>query len=144
MAHHAGPRGSVRQSALVRTAREADIGSRDDNEPWFQIAEIGPDSVGALIISDHPTPYIPAASEPDLYIDLLLVSRCCTGRRIGSALLDYARPECRNLGRTLLRVDCWAGGNRELVGTTKGRSFTPTEAFHQGDWPGQLLVQRLP
>ena len=109
----------------------------------FTVAEIGPDTVGALIISDDPPPYVPAASEPDLYIDLLLVSRRYTGHRIGSTLLDYARTECRNRGRTLLRLDCWAGGNRELVRYYEGEGFTPTDVFRQGDWPGQLLVQQL-
>jgi GNAT superfamily N-acetyltransferase len=111
--------------------------------PGFTIAEIGPETVGALIISDYPPPYVPAAGEPELYIDLLLVSRRYAGRRIGSALLDYARTECRHRGRTLLRVDCWAGGNRELVRYYERSGFTSTEAFRQGDWPGQLLVQRL-
>lgn len=112
-------------------------------KPGFTLAEIGPDTVGALIVSDSPPPYVPAASEPDLYIDLLLVSRRYAGRRIGSALLDSARTECRNRGRTLLRVDCWAGGNRELVRYYERAGFTPTDAFRQGDWPGQLLVQQL-
>jgi GNAT superfamily N-acetyltransferase len=112
--------------------------------PGLTIAEIGHDTVGALIISDDSPPYVPVASEPELYVDLLLVSRRYTGRRIGSVLLDYARSECRNRGRTLLRVDCWAGGNRELVRYYERAGFTPTDAFRQGDWPGQLLVQQLP
>lgn len=112
--------------------------------PGFTVAELGPDPVGALIISDSPPPYVPAASEPDLYIDLLLVSRRYKGRGIGAALLDHARTECLNRDRTLLRVDCWAGGNRELVRYYEGAGFTPTDAFRQGDWPGQLLVQQLP
>ena len=44
---------------------------------------------------------------------------------------------------TLLRVDCWAGGNRELVSYYERAGFTTTDAFLQGDWPGQLLVQKL-
>ena len=111
--------------------------------PGFTIAEIGHDAVGALIISDDSPPYVPGASEPEIYIDLLLVSRRHAGRKIGSALLDYARTECRNRHRNMLRVDCWAGGNRELVSYYERAGFTTTDAFLQGDWPGQLLVQKL-
>ena len=111
--------------------------------PGFTIAEIGHDAVGALIISDDSPPYVPGAIEPEIYIDLLLVSRRHAGRKIGSALLDYARTECRNRHRNMLRVDCWAGGNRELVSYYERAGFTTTDAFLQGDWPGQLLVQKL-
>ena len=130
------------QSALVRTAREAEFVREMTTNPGFTLAEIGPDPVGALIVSDFPPPYVPAASEPDLYIDLLLVSRRHAGRRIGSALLDYARTECRNRGRTLCSSIAGPGG-RELVRYYERAGFTPTDAFHQGDWPGQLLVQQL-
>jgi hypothetical protein len=58
-------------------------------------------------------------------------------------LLDHARSECRSRGRTLLRVDCWAGANLDLARYYEREGFTRTETFHQGDWPGQLLLQRL-
>ncbi len=90
-------------------------------KPGFTIAEIGPDTVGALIISDDPPPYVPAASEPDLYIDLLLVSRRFTGRRIGSALLDHAADRVSKSGpdgsaRRLL--GWWEPGAREVLRTS--------------------------
>ena len=107
------------------------------------MAEIGSDVVGALIIRDAAPSYVPAASAPEVYVDLLLVSRHHVGRGIGSVLLDHARAECRGRGRTLLRVDCWAGGHQALVRYYEGAGFTPTDTFSQGDWPGQLLEQRL-
>jgi GNAT superfamily N-acetyltransferase len=113
------------------------------SKPGLTIAEIASDTVGALIISDSSPPYVPAASEPEVYVNLLLVSRRFAGRRIGSALLDRARTECRNRGRKLLRVDCWAGGNQELVRYYERAGFTATDPFFQGDWPGQLLAQLL-
>jgi GNAT superfamily N-acetyltransferase len=111
--------------------------------PGFAVAEIASAAVGALIISDGAPPYVPAAGEPEVYVDLLLVSRRHAGREIGAALLDHARTECRNRGRTLLRLDCWAGGHGELVRYYERAGFTPTDTFRQGDWPGQLLEQRL-
>lgn len=111
--------------------------------PGITVAEIRGEVVGALIVSDDPPPYVPVASEPELYIDLLLVSRRYTGRKIGSTMLDWARTEALKRHRTLLRVDCWAGGKRELVKYYERAGFTPTDAFRQGDWPGQLLVQQL-
>jgi GNAT superfamily N-acetyltransferase len=111
--------------------------------PGLTIAEIDSQVVGALIVKDESPPYVPQASEPDLYIELLIVSRQHAGHGVGSILLNHARSECRDRGRTFLRVDCWAGGNRDLVRYYEQAGFTATETFIQGDWPGQLLVQRL-
>lgn len=112
-------------------------------EPGLTIAEIDSQVVGALIVNDESPPYVAPASEPELYVTLLFVSRRHAGQRIGPVLLEHARSQCRSRGRTLLRVDCWAGANLDLVRYYEGEGFTATETFRQGDWPGQLLVQRL-
>ena len=107
------------------------IGLRNNMNPGFTLTG-GPDRSGRLSSATlrHLTS---AASEPDLYIDLLLVSRRYAGRRIASTLLDYARTQCRNRGRTLLprRLLGW--------GTWSWRHdewASPDEA--SGDWPGSF------
>lgn len=44
---------------------------------------------------------------------------------------------------SLLRVDCFAGGEGRLVEYYEARGFTPTETFVVGDWPGQVLERRV-
>jgi GNAT superfamily N-acetyltransferase len=122
------------RAAGVRTiVREGDL--------W--IAELDGEPVGALIVSDKPPTYAPPAEEPELYVILLLVSRRHAGKKIGTALLDFARDEARAREVALMRVDCYAGGTGELVRYYTRHGFTPTEAFTHDTWPGQYLEQRL-
>lgn len=111
------------------------------------IAELDVEPVGALIVSDKAPAYAPPAGEPELYVILLLVSRRHSGKKIGTALLDFARDQARAREVSLMRADCYAGGTGELVGYYTRHGFTPTETFTAvtptGPWPGQYLEQRL-
>ena len=81
----------------------------------FTVAEVGDEVVGALEVSEVSPSYAPKTDEPGMYIVLLLASRRFIGQGIGTALLDYARTDCLARGLSLLRVDCWAGGQQQLV-----------------------------
>jgi GNAT superfamily N-acetyltransferase len=116
-------------------------GMLDDGDLW--LAEVDGEPAGALIVADKHQQYVPPAGEPELYVVLLLVSRRRAGNEIGSRLLDLARDEARARGVGLVRVDCFAGGTGELIRYYVRNGFTPTETFTIGDWPGQLLEQRL-
>jgi GNAT superfamily N-acetyltransferase len=109
------------------------------------LAEIDGEPVGALIVNDRPPPsYGIPADEPELYVNLLLVSRRHAGRKIGTALLDFARDEARARGVSLMRLDCYAGGTGELIRYYTRHGFTPTETYRSIDgWPGQFLEQRI-
>ncbi|EHK88134.1 GNAT family N-acetyltransferase [Saccharomonospora azurea] len=111
--------------------------------PHLVVAEIDGVAAGASIFADHPPAHIPPVSEPEVYIDLLITSRAFTGRAVGAHLLAEAREETRRRGRSLVRVDCWAGGDGELVRYYRGQGFTPTETFRVGDWVGQVLEDRV-
>jgi GNAT superfamily N-acetyltransferase len=92
--------------------------------------------------------YVPAATEPELYVRLLVTERASAGQNIGGVLLDHARKLARDAGAVLLRVDCFAGGDGALVGYYERQGFTLAEEFavprvNGPDWPGQVLVQRL-
>jgi GNAT superfamily N-acetyltransferase len=120
-------------------------GFADDRELW--VAEAGGRVVGALAVGDA-MPYVPAATEPELYVRLLVTDRGSAGQNIGGVLLDHARDLARDAGVSLLRVDCFAGGDGALVRYYEKQGFTRTETFavprvNDSDWPGQVLAQRL-
>jgi GNAT superfamily N-acetyltransferase len=107
------------------------------------VAQLGNEVVGALEVNEVSPSYAPVTNGPGLYVDLLLTSRRFVGEGIGTALLDHARADCLARGLSLLRVDCWAGGQQRLVRYYESAGFTATELFDRNGWPGQLLVQRL-
>jgi GNAT superfamily N-acetyltransferase len=114
----------------------------------MRIAE-DPDGVvlGALVITGTPQPYVPAAAEPELYVNLLLVSRRHSGRGIGAALIGQAKQEAAARGIGLIRVDCWAGEDGSLVRVYERYGFSRVQEFTvtllTGAWPGMLLAMRL-
>jgi GNAT superfamily N-acetyltransferase len=115
------------------------------NEPWSEsakltgfvrdllasgevtIAESDGEVVGASVVTDHPMPYVPAIDEPERYLKLLIASPRHRGEKIGHRLIALARERTVADGVHLLRVDCWAGGDRRLVSYYTGEGFTPTQ-----------------
>jgi GNAT superfamily N-acetyltransferase len=126
---------------LVERGRSAQWGS----EPWSEsaklvafvrdllssggvtIAEIDGDVVGASVVTDHPMPYVPAIDEPERYLKLLIASPTHRGEKIGHRLIELARDYTIAAGAVLMRVDCWAGGDRRLVEYYTSEGFTPTQ-----------------
>jgi GNAT superfamily N-acetyltransferase len=107
----------------------------------LRIAELAGEPVGALVTSDTPQEYVEPAGEPELYVNLLLTSRRHAGREIGARLLSFARSLAQERGVTLIRVDCYR--SEALVGYYERNGFVRTHEFTVGDWPGQVLAQRL-
>ena len=104
--------------------------------------------MGALAVGDAPG-YVPAASEPELYVNLLVTDHAFAGRGLGGRLLDHARRLAREGGVKLLRVDCYAGDDQALVRYYERQGFRRVSAFgveltDGRSWPGQLLENRLP
>lgn len=101
----------------------------------------------ALVLTETPPAYVPAADEPELYINLLLVSRRHSGQGIGAALVEQAGQEAAARGIGLIRVDCWAGEGGSLVRVYErygfGRVREFTVSLPAGEWPGMLLALRL-
>ena len=91
------------------------------------IAEIDGEVAGASVVTDHPMPYVPAIDEPERYLKLLIASPEHRGKKIGHRLIELARDYTISEGVGLLRVDCWAGGDRRLVAYYVSEGFTPTE-----------------
>jgi ribosomal protein S18 acetylase RimI-like enzyme len=108
----------------------------------LRVATVDGEAVAALVVGEHPQ-WVDPISEPELYIELLLVSRRHAGRRIGEALVDAALAEARAQGAAVVRVDCWAGAP-SLVAWYEARGFERTGTFTvKGDWVGQIFALRL-
>ncbi|SCF27724.1 Acetyltransferase (GNAT) family protein [Micromonospora viridifaciens] len=113
----------------------------------LHLAMLGDAAVGALVVG-AATDYVPPATEPELYVNLLVTDRAYAGHRIGARLLAYAEELARDRGLGLLRVDCYGGDDRALVRFYEGCGFTATNPFTvprpgRDPWPGQVLERRL-
>ncbi|WP_229819199.1 GNAT family N-acetyltransferase [Streptomyces lateritius] len=112
-----------------------------EGSPW--IAEIDGVPAGTLTLTPHPGPHVARVDEPELYVRLLATDARFHGRGVGAALLAHAVEETRRQGVSLLRVDCFAGSGGRFVAYYERQGFTRTEPFTVGDWPGQVLEQRV-
>ncbi|MEU7119363.1 GNAT family N-acetyltransferase [Streptomyces zaomyceticus] len=110
-------------------------------DPW--LAEVDGVPAGTMTLTPHPGQYVEPADEPEVYVRLLATDARFHGQGVGAALLAHAVEETRRRGVSLLRVDCFAGGEGRLVEYYEARGFTPTETFVVGDWPGQVLERRV-
>jgi GNAT superfamily N-acetyltransferase len=124
----------------ILTARVRQLAAEE--ELW--LARIDHDPAGALILTEHSPAYVPPASEPELYVLLMITVRRHAGRGVGTALLAHARAQARQRDAGLLRVDCWAGAAGRLTGYYASQGFAPTVSFNLDGWPGQVLEQRVP
>ncbi|WP_254125173.1 GNAT family N-acetyltransferase [Amycolatopsis sp. CA-230715] len=107
------------------------------------IAEIGGVPAGAVTLNSGPPPHIATAEEPEIYIGLLITSRRFAGKRVGSRLIEYVLDQARQRGIGLVRVDCYAGGDGELVRYYERQGFQKTATFDANGWPGQVFQQRV-
>jgi RimJ/RimL family protein N-acetyltransferase len=98
---------------------------------------------GAMVVEDHPTSYVPPAEQPELFVHLLITARTAAGRGIGALLVNHARSLCRRARVDLLRVDCFAGGEGELVRWYERQGFRATQRLDVDGWPAQVLEQRV-
>jgi ribosomal protein S18 acetylase RimI-like enzyme len=100
--------------------------------------------VGVLLATEQSSPTsAPEAGERELYINWLLTSRRHGGRGIGAMLIDDAKALAAERGIDLIRVDCWAGEDGNLVRVYEKYGFQRVRAFFRDQWPGMLLAMRL-
>ncbi|MFF5205085.1 GNAT family N-acetyltransferase [Streptosporangium sp. NPDC000396] len=109
----------------------------------MRIAELDGEPAGCMVVG-VPVDYVTPASEPELYIQGLVIDQRFHGRGVGSALLERAPAEAAEQGISLIRVDCYAGDDGRLVKYYESQGFTRTETFTVKEWPGQVLEMRLP
>ncbi|MGN9844851.1 GNAT family N-acetyltransferase [Nonomuraea sp. H19] len=108
----------------------------------MRIAEIDGHPAGCISVGPAHD-YVTPATEPELYVQVLVTDRRYAGHRVGGTLLDWAVHEARARGAGLLRVDCYAGDDGRLVAYYESCGFTRVAPFTVGEWPGMLLQRRL-
>jgi GNAT superfamily N-acetyltransferase len=82
---------------------------------------------------------VPAADEPERYIEALVTSRRHAGQDVGGRLVRHAVGLARAAEVSLLRVDCW-GDAPGLVAWYERQGFTRSGTFELEDgWHGQVL-----
>lgn len=110
-------------------------------EAWVAEDESG-FLLGALVLGPAQ-PYVPAATEPEIYIRLLVASRDARARGTGRRLLAFADDRAREAGVQRLRVDCYRGGSGALVEFYESCGYSRISTFDVDCWPGQLLGRYL-
>ncbi len=98
--------------------------------------------VGVLAVGAAPS-YLPSATAPELYIELVLTSRAHAGQGLGSELVAIAERIARERSATMLRVDCWAEAP-SLVGWYEAQGFSRCGTFEVRGWSGQILARSVP
>ncbi|MEV0972188.1 GNAT family N-acetyltransferase [Microtetraspora glauca] len=116
--------------------------SRQAGEGGMRIAEVGGEPAGCIVVG-AAMPYVPSPVEPELYVQSLVIDKRFAGQGVGAALLGWAREEAAGRGVGVLRVDCYAGDDGNLVKYYERMGFSRTLAFKVGEWPGQILEMRI-
>ncbi|MGG4774269.1 N-acetyltransferase family protein [Paenalcaligenes sp. Me52] len=98
--------------------------------------------LAALVLGDA-MPYVPAATEPELYVRLLIASRNAKARGVGKRLLAFADDQARVAKLTHLRVDCYGGGTGALIRFYESCGYKRLATFEVEGWPGQILGRAL-
>lgn len=99
--------------------------------------------LGALVLGDAPA-YVPPATEPEVYVVLLVASRDQGARGIGRRLLALADEVVARMGVDRLRVDCYGGRDGALARWYQSAGFVEVSRFTVRDtWPGRVLERRL-
>ena len=96
--------------------------------------------VAALVRGPVAHDYVPAATEPEDYVLLLVADPAVRG--VGRRLLDESWDRARAEGLRRQRVDCYGGDDGKLVRFYESAGFTKIAPFEVRGWPGQLLERR--
>jgi len=99
--------------------------------------------VRAFLALGESMPYVPAPTGPELYVRVLVASRDVRVRGIGRRLMAFADEQARAAGLDHLRVDCYGGGNGDLVRFYESCGYTRIAPFNVDGWPGMLLGRQL-
>lgn len=111
------------------------------NGGWVALLPDG--TVGGFLVVGDAHPYVPAATEPELYIVALIAARRPETRGFGHRLLRHADELAAKRGISELRVDCWAGGGGKLVRFYESAGYSKHSTFEVRGWPGQILTRSL-
>lgn len=109
---------------------------------WVAVNDDG-SVIGSLVVGEASED-VPPATEPELYVRVLIGSRRPGAKGVGRRLMAHADDLAREAGLGYLRVDCYARGTGRLVEYYESCGYTRLSTFTVEDWPGQVLERRLP
>lgn len=112
-------------------------------QPEAWVAEDQDGGIQAVLVLGESMPYVPSATEPEVYVRVLVASRDARVRGVGRRLLAFADDRARVAGVKRLRVDCYGGGTGALVRFYESCGYERISAFNVDGWPGQLLGRSL-
>lgn len=135
-----GQWGSEPWSTLPRRVRQVEDACAL-SEAWVAEDESG--RLLAALVLGEAQPYVPAATEPEIYVRVLVASRNARARGIGRRLLAFADDRARASGVQRLRVDCYGGGTGALAQFYESCGYARISTFDVNGWPGQLLGRSL-
>jgi GNAT superfamily N-acetyltransferase len=118
----------------------------ESGDMW--LAHTGDRILGAIVLGDKAPHYIdPAAHGRQIYITGFITSRAPDARTAGQILLQHAKDTAYREGISLLRLDCYAGGDGALVAYYESVGFEQVTRFSVellgATYTGCLLEQRL-
>ncbi|MER7497713.1 GNAT family N-acetyltransferase [Streptomyces pharetrae] len=135
---------------LSRNPRTVESVQRDMSEGEVFVAEADGVAAAVLTATGAPGPHLshlPPPGEPERYIRWLASDRRFKGYGVGAALLAHVAEATRRAGISLLRVDCYAGGDGKLVAYYERHGFSRTDTYtvmaDGQEWPGQVLARRV-
>jgi GNAT superfamily N-acetyltransferase len=100
----------------------------ESGDMW--LAHIGDRILGAIVLGDKAPHYIdPADHWPEIYITGFITSRAPDARTAGQRLLQHAKDSAYREGISLLRLDCYAGGDGALVAYYESAGFEQVARF---------------
>lgn len=111
--------------------------------PGAWVVEEAGGRIRAVLVLGEAMPYVPPATEPEVYVRLLIAARSTAVRGIGRRLMAFAEDRARAAGVERMRVDCYGGGSGALVRFYESCGYERISTFDVDGWPGQLLGRRL-
>lgn len=111
--------------------------------PGAWVVENPEGKILAALVLGEAMPYVPPATQPELYVRLLIASRDPKARGVGKRLLAFADDQARYAQINHLRVDCYGGGSGALINFYESCGYKRLSTFDVEGWPGQLLGRTL-
>lgn len=82
-------------------------------------------------------------NEPQVYIEVLVTSSRRRGQNLGATLVGVAKAHAQDRGISLVRVDCYNGGDGQLTRWYEKTGFSKVGVFEMPGWKGCVLEQRV-
>jgi GNAT superfamily N-acetyltransferase len=105
-------------------------------------ARDGDGIVGGCVLSTIAPSAWRDRSARALYLSKLVVTRAHAGGTVAPRILRFAAAHARDVGHTLLRLDCWDGSTK-LRGYYRDAGFTELEAAEEHGYRVRLFERSL-